>query len=319
MIFRAEPTALLLLVTMAVATAAHAAPITYSLTFGSLPSAQGMSYQAAGVHAATIETNVYAVHGDALQINSLAEPYAVAGGSALYAGFVGQITTNETKRLRVTARCLQYVGTGVAADGRGGFGAGFATGATQFGFSVTPTQVFGLASSGWVALGGAFDNATEMHNYRLEFSPPSTQHLYRDDVLLGSTEGFPVTVNRLYLGDATGGANAQAEVRNFAFEQVTLLGAPIAEGPRLELRGAARNPSPRAPLDVVFTLPAAAPAELELLDVSGRRLQLVEVGVLGAGTHVVRLDAPAGRGAGVFWIRLAQGGEQRTRKVVVLE
>jgi sugar lactone lactonase YvrE len=74
-------------------------------------------------------------------------------------------------------------------------------------------------------------------------------------------------------------------------------------------------------LSARFTLPRAAAARLELVDVAGRRVAGRDVGGLGVGTHTVDLSDSGGRvlGAGVYFLRLVQGGEVAVRRMVVLE
>jgi len=68
-----------------------------------------------------------------------------------------------------------------------------------------------------------------------------------------------------------------------------------------------------------LTLPDAGPASLQLVDVRGRLVAAREVGSLGAGRHVVDLAAGLKLRAGVYLVRLTQGGLQRTTRAVVLE
>jgi sugar lactone lactonase YvrE len=80
------------------------------------------------------------------------------------------------------------------------------------------------------------------------------------------------------------------------------------------------NPATRRALTVRFTLPRPAPAQLELVDVTGRRVTAREVGGLGAGTHAI--DLAAGRpslGSGVYFVRLIQGGDVAVRRIVLLD
>ncbi len=80
------------------------------------------------------------------------------------------------------------------------------------------------------------------------------------------------------------------------------------------------NPATRHALNVRFTLPRPAAARLELVDATGRRVTVREVGELGAGTHAV--DLAEGRpapGSGVYFVRLMQGGDVAVRRVVLLE
>ena len=82
------------------------------------------------------------------------------------------------------------------------------------------------------------------------------------------------------------------------------------------LEGAIPNPATDA-LAVAFSLPAASPATLDLLDLAGRRVESREVGTLGAGRHLLRLD-PAPRPApGVYWLRLVRGDNILKSKVVI--
>lgn len=74
------------------------------------------------------------------------------------------------------------------------------------------------------------------------------------------------------------------------------------------LRGFVENPAIHAAV-VEFTLPDAAPARLEALDLAGRVLWRREVGALGAGTHRVALDEPASAPSGVRFLQLTRAGD----------
>ena len=84
---------------------------------------------------------------------------------------------------------------------------------------------------------------------------------------------------------------------------------------RLALAGMLPNPGGREAA-VRFQLPRAAPAGLELLDIAGRRLLRREVGSLGPGTHTVSWAELARVAPGVYLLRLTQGGETATARVV---
>jgi hypothetical protein len=85
------------------------------------------------------------------------------------------------------------------------------------------------------------------------------------------------------------------------------------------LEGVRPNPSRGERLGVTFSLPGAAPARLELLDVSGRRVAVREVGSLGPGRHVVDLAAGRAPAPGLYLVRLTQGANTRVTRVTVLE
>ena len=90
----------------------------------------------------------------------------------------------------------------------------------------------------------------------------------------------------------------------------------VPSGSTLSLAGMRPNPS-RGELLASFTLPTAAPATLELLDVAGRRLIARDVGALGAGTHSLRLDVKR-LPAGLYFLRLQQAGHSFREKVALV-
>ena len=83
------------------------------------------------------------------------------------------------------------------------------------------------------------------------------------------------------------------------------------------LHGAQPNPSPGL-FKVAFTLPDAASAQLELVDIAGRRVAEQQVGVLGAGHHVVDLTGGRNMPAGVYLVRLNRAGATLTTRVSVV-
>jgi hypothetical protein len=93
----------------------------------------------------------------------------------------------------------------------------------------------------------------------------------------------------------------------------------VGDNPFLDfaLSGAYPNPS-AGKLRVAFTLPGGQPAVLEAFDVTGRRIAVREVGSLGAGRHVVELASGKPIVAGVYVLRLTQGGRSLTTKVAVM-
>jgi hypothetical protein len=103
----------------------------------------------------------------------------------------------------------------------------------------------------------------------------------------------------------------------FALETRTV-GVGDGSGARLALEGVRPNPARAGRLEVWFALASDAPARLELVDVSGRRIESREVGALGAGRHALSL-APGRVAAGLHFVRLTQGGVSRVIRVSVLE
>jgi hypothetical protein len=77
------------------------------------------------------------------------------------------------------------------------------------------------------------------------------------------------------------------------------------------------NPATGPSLRVTLALPEAAPARLELLDVSGRLFESREVGSLGAGRHSIDLSCRVLR-PGIHFVRLTQGIRSATRRVSMI-
>lgn len=86
---------------------------------------------------------------------------------------------------------------------------------------------------------------------------------------------------------------------------------------KLALEGLRPNPAGRE-LAASFTLPSGAPARLQMLDVTGRVWLAREVGSLGAGNHLVHLTEGASVPAGIYWLRLTQGGRSLLARGVVV-
>lgn len=86
---------------------------------------------------------------------------------------------------------------------------------------------------------------------------------------------------------------------------------------RFALLTATPNPS-SGPITVEFSLPDAAPARLELLDIAGRRLWHDQVSRFGAGDHSLAIDRTAALRAGIYLVRLVRNGESRTARVGVV-
>jgi hypothetical protein len=84
----------------------------------------------------------------------------------------------------------------------------------------------------------------------------------------------------------------------------------------LALEGLRPNPAVGEPV-ASFALSDGSPARLQLLDVTGRVWRAREVGDLGAGSHVLRLGGSVP--AGVYWLRLTQGGHSLLARAVVVQ
>jgi len=68
---------------------------------------------------------------------------------------------------------------------------------------------------------------------------------------------------------------------------------------------------------VALSLPSGAPARLELLDLSGRRVLVRSLDGLGPGEMQVRLDA-AGVRPGLYFVKLTQGAQSQVTRACVI-
>jgi hypothetical protein len=121
---------------------------------------------------------------------------------------------------------------------------------------------------------------------------------------------------RVRVLDAALPAHADASDRVFWITPSPPVDVPLAGAATLALSAIVPNPADRE-LWVAFTLPTPAPARIELLDVSGRRVKVRDVSGLSPGPHRVNLAEGAPVPSGLYVVRLAQSGATVTRKAIV--
>jgi hypothetical protein len=92
----------------------------------------------------------------------------------------------------------------------------------------------------------------------------------------------------------------------------------LAEDAHFALEGVAPNPAVGGRMTVRFTLPSDAPATIELLDVTGRR---VDARTLSgqAGRQSVELGSVTRIPPGLYWIRLRHAGREGSTRAVMLQ
>ena len=92
----------------------------------------------------------------------------------------------------------------------------------------------------------------------------------------------------------------------------------LADDTRFAIEGVLPNPAPGGHLTLRFTLPSVAPATIELLDVTGRRVDRRtlsgQVGRQSVELGTVRRIPP-----GLYWIRLHHAGLEGSVRAVVLQ
>ncbi|HKQ58962.1 MAG TPA: right-handed parallel beta-helix repeat-containing protein [Candidatus Eisenbacteria bacterium] len=120
----------------------------------------------------------------------------------------------------------------------------------------------------------------------------------------------PAAAPRLHVEFGRSGPSLTRSARARTEEGVTT--------PRFEfaLLGPTSQPARGGALGIAFSLPDAAPATIELVDIAGRRVATREVGSLGAGRHEV--DLARGLSPGIYMVRLTRAGDARVVKAAVL-
>jgi hypothetical protein len=139
----------------------------------------------------------------------------------------------------------------------------------------------------WVAIGSALVRSDSNIGFADEAAEPGARYGYRLRWVVGST---------VRISDPT-----------------WVLVPPL----RFTIIGTSPNPSP-GPISVEFSLPDAAPARLEMIDIAGRSVWQQDVGGHGAGDHTISIAEAAKLRPGVYLIRLVHGGEARVSRVCLL-
>lgn len=180
-----------------------------TLSFDTLPSAQGWTYRASA--GAPSEASVFSVGGGVLTQNALSGYYHVT-----YYLQPDVVDPNLPFTISVRARVLAESG----ASGENSWGFMF-TGRTvdeTFGIGLGTHRIEDNESR---VLSTTIDN-TSFHNYRLEATPGIGYSFYVDDVWIADgpprTAGSPFE-NMVAFGDGTAGTGAHAEITAFTFDQ----------------------------------------------------------------------------------------------------
>ena len=163
----------------------------------------------------------------------------------------------------------------------------------------------------WSAGGGALSSASverrsESEPWRIlaQLAPDGTGILRHEDrdIVPGSRYGY-----RLSWDDASGPQQTSE----------TWVKVPLST--QFALAGASPNPAPRAGLRVAYSLAERAPARLEVFDAQGRAVARRDLGALEPGAHVESFAEASALRAGLYWLRLTQGENRATARVVLVD
>lgn len=171
--------------------------------------------------------------------------------------------------------------------------------------SATPDQV----SLAWYAAGTASLAATlERRTETSEWAPRGTLiadgtgriELRDDDVVPGGRYGYRLRI----VEDGTERTVGETWV-------------DVPSRFELALAGARPNPA-SGDVWIAFTLPDREAASLEMIDVTGRRVAERRLEGIGPGSHTVNLSEGRSLSAGIYVVRLVQGGRTLTTRVSVI-
>lgn len=196
--------------------AANAATVT--IDFSSLPSTQGWTYANFPPNFPQPEGSVFSVSGGQLHQNTVGFATGITGTNRY--NYSGIVDPGLSFTLEVRARLLaEEQGLG-GSNNHYGFAFGVFTGTNAFGMGLgssffSTQDTFGANQS----YPGSFDPSL-FHDYKMVGTPGVGYSIFIDNVFVLS--GLPqvsAAANALFLGDATGGVNAQADISYYRFEQ----------------------------------------------------------------------------------------------------
>ena len=113
--------------------------------------------------------------------------------------------------------------------------------------------------------------------------------------------------------------HAFADLWQLSFGNPILLPPPVAivaGEPRLAVSGVSLTPGSSVPL-LQMTVPSVAPARLELFDVAGRRLADRSFTPTAAGRNAIPLAEARGLHAGIYLVRVTQGGKRAVGRALI--
>ncbi len=182
-----------------------------TLSFNSLPSAQGwvILNGVSGIP----DTSVYSVDGNMLHMNSIG-----IGDTGFAYQLLNAVDPTIPFTLTVRARVNAYEEANPALNNPGGFDISVFTGSEQYEVGISPKRI--LAGDAPYLESTAID-VTQFHDYRIESTGGGGFELFVDDVSLGTAlTAISAGQNSLYFGDGTAGANADVDISYYSFTQV---------------------------------------------------------------------------------------------------
>jgi hypothetical protein len=184
------------------------------LTFGTLPSSQGWTYESDG--SVAIESSAWTPGLGVLTLDTM--PYGTGlpgfGTSSFYVRS-GVVNDVEAVTIELRGRILEYENGGGPVLGTG-FCFGFAQGSVGWTMGIT---ALGVCDANGAMLSTAYDTHS-FHDYRVEWAPPLTVRYYIDGTLIATDVGGAARPESIvYFGDDAESSNAHAQITRFRFQQ----------------------------------------------------------------------------------------------------
>lgn len=183
-----------------------------TLSFNSLPSAQGWTY----LHGTSpvAETSVFSVDDTMLHMNTLG-----MGDSGFAYLLPGVVDPTAPFSLTVRARVNAYGDD--TNNNPWGFQIAVYTGSEGYEVGISPNRIFAGDEVTGQYLSETRD-ITHWHDYRIESNGDGFFEVFQDDVKLGTTVHARPASDYwgLYIGDGTAGANADVDISYYSFTQV---------------------------------------------------------------------------------------------------
>jgi len=149
--------------------------------------------------------------------------------------------------------------------------------------------------------------------------PPSGS---RDSMVIGGLVVGKKYFAALRIADAAGNWSGFSNIALIDLtKNITGIETSAEGAPKLVL--GAPYPSPTSgPAQVSLSLARSGPLQADVFDARGRRVRTLHQGMMGEGPHTLRWDGTAESGgraaAGVYWIRVAAAGIQKSVRLTLL-
>ncbi|HYF14196.1 MAG TPA: hypothetical protein VD971_03890 [Phycisphaerales bacterium] len=209
-------TGLIALALCAGAASSAFADFTVSLQPGALPTAQpGWTYGTSGLHTGTPESTAFATTGTRLDMSTMGRGLAATSAHLGARHFIPESAITNTSRVHIGLRARVLASE--VDQYHHGFGVSVQGGDYWLGFGLSTTHVQFTNIPAVPAMPASFDT-TQWHDYDIFGDWTTGQfHFFVDSQLVAQGPmGWAHMAPNVFIGDATGTANASVQIEEFA-------------------------------------------------------------------------------------------------------